>query len=220
MHVLFPVLLKKRDTGDEAPFIWCLELEASFLGIELLASYCTAGSSFRCVRPASFPLVSLKCLFKLEASPVARGSANSSNTYCKEWWALQWVKAEFILLKAVGKWEGEHFIHSSDSPFTGKVNFCSWQPKDEVDFFSFSHHSPLCSVIKSISGSHLENSHNILCLLCAPWLSVSGGSVSSASMVRSRSIGLENRKGDIDSSPTFCLPPKEVCWELECFGSD
>lgn len=76
-------------------------------------------------------------------------------------------------------------------------------------------------MIKSISGSHLENSHSVLYLLCTPWLlSVSGGSVSSASMVRSRNFSLENRRGDVDSSPAFCLPPKEVCQELECFGSD
>ena len=45
------------------------------------------------------------------------------------------MKAEFILLKAVGKWEGEYLNRSSDSPFTIKSNFCRWQPKDEVDFF-------------------------------------------------------------------------------------
>lgn len=76
-------------------------------------------------------------------------------------------------------------------------------------------------MIKSISGSHLENSHGVLYVLCTPWLlGVSGGSASPASMVRSRSISLENRKGDTDNSPAFCLPPKEVCWELECFGFD
>lgn len=76
--------LKNQDTGNDAPFIWDLVLGAGVLGLEVLASYCTAGSSFRCVGQVSFPFLSLKCLFKLEASPVAWGSANSSNNCCNE----------------------------------------------------------------------------------------------------------------------------------------
>lgn len=111
-------------------------------------------------------------------------------------------------------------IHSSDFPFTIKSNFCSRQPKVEVDFFfSFNHHSPLCSMIKSISGSHLENSHGVLYVLCTPWLlGVSGGQHPLPAWWEAGASALKTERGIQITALLFAFLPRRFAGSWNALG--